>query len=61
VLQFLSGVSVSGTTVDKANSLLIVNGRTNVVGKLPVQAAPTAPAVIEANHMVSTGRAVVRK
>lgn len=59
--QFLSGVSVSGSTVDSPNPLLIVNNKTNVVGKLPVRQAPGSVTVVEGNHMVATGRAAARK
>ncbi len=62
-VQFLSGVSVSSTTVDSANTLLIVNGRTNMTGKpiAPVRAGP--PPVIEVAHMLASSQlpAAVRK
>lgn len=53
--QYLEGISVTTDAVDKDNTLFVINGRTSVPRHaMPVREAP--PTVVEANHMVATGR-----
>ena len=53
--EYLQGISVAEDTVEGANTLLVVNGRTTV--SLPVMAAG-GQVVQDANHLVATRRAL---
>lgn len=53
--QYLEGVSITEATLSGPNTLLIVNGESSITAP-PVRAMAPIP-VVEANHMVTTGRA----
>lgn len=52
--QYLDGISVNPDVLKKPNPLLVINGRVNLNAP-PVQLSG-APARIDGNHMVNTGR-----
>jgi hypothetical protein len=58
LLQYLAGVSVTASTVDGPNPLLVVNGRDKIAVPMPVREGGIT--VVDGNHMVQTGRVARR-
>ena len=52
--QYLDGISVNPEVLKQPNPLLVVNGRVNL--NAPPVRLSGAPARIDGNHMVNTGR-----
>ena len=55
--QYLEGISVSEDTLAKPNPLLVINNRLTLNAPPVRVGAPRI--VLEANHLVATGRAVI--